>query len=443
MSSLINRIFIPDLITKRLAKNTWLLFLGGGIGTLFNTFQAVLAARILGSTQYGYFALVVASVGLIMQFVDFRTWEVLISLLPRALREEEGYHPRDIVLTLLMIDLTAGCVIILIGVLAGGLLAEIFTHNGELVPLIRLYVWIAPGMLITNGVITGLLRTFDKFSWISFKSIIVGIMQFLIVSALLLLGRGLRGLIIGLLIGQYLDLFIGSFMARRGWKAQVPPANGSLSFSFSFFRTLRSQGNYIGNLWLSSIIKGLQNRADVLLLGIFATPEAVGKYRLSLDLVGNLSRLGSPVQASILPAISELISINASKKIRRMIQQVSAFLGLVFAPIFLIVLFLGEPIIDIILGTEFAGTGTMLTILTFGISVNAVLIWARPLLVAQLRVRRANIIAIIGAISEMIMILALVPRWQEIGAAVALSGMYLTNAVLSARAGYKRLREFA
>ena len=427
--------FNIDVLTSRLAKNTGLLFLGGGIATILNTVQAILVARILGSSEYGYFALVVASVGIVLQFTDFRTWEVVIGLLPRSLREGSEDHSWEIVYTMFFVDLISGCITILIVSILGGFLAEVFANDESLGSLIRLYSLIAPAMLLSNGVFAGFLRTFDKFSWITAKSVVVNFLQFGLIMLALAMDLGIRGVLIGIIISQYIDMFASLLLVRREWKAQIDhPSNIS---GLAIIRTLKRHGNYIGNIWLSGSIKGLQSRIDVLLLGLFASPSAVGKYRLSLDVVGSLSRIGSPFQDSLFPMISELESANERGSIWRIGKQVTVFLGIILVPVLVIVIFFGEPIMLLMVGDDYEGTGVILAILTVGIVVNTILVWARPLLIAQLRIKQANIIAIAGFLLEIFLFLLLVPKLQAIGVALALSGMYILNAVVSAWVGLR------
>jgi len=424
-----------DSITNRLAKNTGLLFVGGGFAALLNTAQAIVAARWLGSAEYGYFALVVAAVGLVMQFSDFRTWEVLISLLPRALSKASEDHPQDLVYSLFLIDLISGAFTIFAVLLLSGILAGIVAGDESLIPLINTYVWIAPGMLISNGVLAGVLRVLDKYAWITAKSAATSFVQLSLVVAALSMGFGLRGVLVSVVASQYFDMAVGLVMALRAWKIEIK--TNVMEPGLGFLATLRRHGQYLVSVWMSGTIKGIQSRADVLLLGYFATPSAVGKYRLSLDLVGNLARLGSPVQDVVLPIVSELEASKERIKIRRLIAQTAGFLATILVPILLVVVFFGEPIVLFFLGAEYRGTGPILTILTIGITINTILIWARPLLIAQLKVREANLIAIAGGLIEVLLILLLVPRWQAVGVALALAVMYFVNAGWSAWIGLR------
>jgi O-antigen/teichoic acid export membrane protein len=408
---------------------------GGGFAALLNTAQAIVAARWLGSAEYGYFALVVAAVGLVMQFSDFRTWEVLISLLPRALSNEVDDHPQDIVYSLFLIDLFSGAFTILAVLLLSGILAGIVANDVSLKSLINTYAWIAPGMLISNGVLVGVLRILDKFAWITAKSIASSIVQLSLVVAALSIGFGLRGVLISVVVSQYFDMAVGLIMALHAWKTEVD--KNLPKPRLGIIETMRRHGRYLVSVWLSGTIKGIQNRVDVLLLGYFASPSAVGKYRLSLDLVGNLARLGSPVQDTVLPIVSELEAAKERIKIRRIIAQITGFLTALLIPVLVVVIFFGETIVLFLLGADYKGTGEVLAILTIGITVNTIFIWARPLLIAQLKVKEANLIAIAGGVFEVLLIILLVPKWQAVGAAVALSAMYFLNVGWSAWTGLR------
>jgi hypothetical protein len=70
----------------RLARNTGWLAAGGVVSALLAVAQTALVARGLGSASFGALALAVALTGLVLQFADFRTWEVVVRLVPSSLK---------------------------------------------------------------------------------------------------------------------------------------------------------------------------------------------------------------------------------------------------------------------------------------------------------------------------------------------------------------------
>lgn len=427
--------------SRKLAKNSGYLFLGGGAATLFATLQSILLARLLGSEDFGYLALIIASVEIVLQFIDFRTWEGLITLLPASLLGASDDRPLPLIHSFFLVDLLAGLLTILIVGLLGDLLAAEVADSPNLASSIRLYAWIAPALLIANGTCMGVLRAFDKFALITIKSAAVAAFQLLLVLAALLLEAGLMGVIIALVFAQFVDMLASLILAGRLLRKQF----GAIltSESSRIYASIRRHSGLLGQLWITGSVKSLQSRADIILLGILATPSAVGLYRLALDLAGLVGRIGSPIQDSTLPLLADLITREKYEHLLTLIKQLTLTLSLLLLPGILLAALLAEPVITFLAGEDYGGAAEPFAILLIGMSVNTILIWTRPLLVARKKITISNLIFVAGFIVEVIVIFALVPQWQETGAAIAMTIMYALVGFSSAWFGLQGLKKLA
>lgn len=425
-----------DQFSRRLAKNTGYLFLGGGMATLIATGQSLLLARSLGSQDFGYLALIVASVGIVLQFIDFRTWEALITLLPGSMKESSEDDPLSLVQSFFLLDLAAGLLSVVLIAILGDFLARTIAHNPGLASSIRLYAWAAPAMLISTGTCMGALRSFDKFAQITIKSVAIGALQFSLILVAILTGAGLVGVVIAIIVSQFVDMGVSLFLVG----AQLRLRFGSiLRWNGDAFRLLRRHAGLVSQFWLSGTVKGVQSRADVVLLGALATPAAAGIYRLALDMASLFGRIGSPIQDSLLPVMADLDTGKDHTRLKRIIKQVSLSLSLIMCPAVLIAVFFGEPVLVFLAGEEYRAAALPFTILLIGVAVNTILIWTRPLLVARKRIREANLAIVAGFIFELSLLLVLVPPYQATGAAIATTGMYMFVGLISAWFGLQGL----
>ncbi len=115
----------------------------------------------------------------------------------------------------------------------------------------------------------------------------------------------------------------------------------------------------------------INNQADILMLGYFATPTEVGVYRVAV-LGSGLVAFGLHVVNTIIaPQISRLYTLDDHAGLQRLISRSARVALLVALPIVLIIIFAGNKIVSLLFGREFIGSYIPLVILASGQLVNS------------------------------------------------------------------------
>jgi len=419
-----------DSLFGKLLKNSSWLYGGGVVNTLLTTAQAIFAARLLGLENYGNLALILAAVGIVSQFADFRTWEVTIRFLPEKLAAKENDAAISFVRSLIVLDMLSGLAAMAIIALINKWLTQGVTHNNQLAPLILLYSLSMPMTLVWGGTCTGVLRVLDRFDLVTAKFMFLTLIQLLTVIGVLLLGYGLVGVVVVYILMETINAAISIALVGFAWKIKISTL---LKIDArSIITNLGKIRGFLGQVWLSGTIKGLGGRIDVLLLGALTSAEIVGTYRLALDIAGGLNKLGNPIQTAILPIFVEANSTGSLTKLRKLAVGTTAILSLVVIPAVIVVAILSTGIVHTLVGQSYEKAGLPLIFLAIGLGVNTILIWSRPLLVAKNRVTLSNWATTLSIILQIVMILLLTPKYGAVGAAIATAAMYAISAILSA-----------
>jgi O-antigen/teichoic acid export membrane protein len=412
-------------------RNSGWVTAGGILTTGITIIQSILVARLLGAQTYGFFAMIVASAGLVLLVADFRTWEVAIKFLPEKLHESRKESALATIGSLLWLDLLAGCAAAAAVILLRAPLSTLIVSDSSLVDPIILYACSLPATIAANGICVGALRSLDKFGQLAARGIVVALVNLLLLAVSAYLGLGLKGILVAYLAAEWLNGLLGLLLTNRALRTALgslpPPALNEMAREFSAMKS------FLFQTWFGGTVKGMQTQADVFLLGLLASPVAAGYYRLARDLSGGFARIGNPIQDSVLPVFSKLMNQGKAKAIRELSVALALLLSIPMTVFAVFISCVADEFIAIAAGANYAPVSLPFILLTIGVCLNvAVGSWARPSIVVQSRLRASNWAAVLVNIVALIAYIAVIPRYQEAGAAAVTLGVYILVCLLNA-----------
>jgi O-antigen/teichoic acid export membrane protein len=419
----------------RLARNTGWLAAGGVVTALLVVAQTALVARALGSASFGALALAVALAGLVLQFADFRTWEVVVRLVPPFLKGAVDDGGAPMIQALILVDLAAGLLGMTLTLSLALILAAFVGGGASQSGLIRAYALAIPWILVSSGTCGGVLRLTDRFRLLAIKSVVVSGSQLALVGAALWSHTGPAGVVWAFVITEFGHalvslLILRSILRERGaglWPKDRLRVLGRLVVA----RPL------LGQMWLSGTIKGLGSRLDVPLLGALTSPGTVANYKLAVDLAGVIAKLGNPVQQVILPEMVKLENQGSWARLRRLAVQSTLVLAVPIVPALAVITAASGRLVQLAAGAEYAGAGPVLALVSIGVGINTMLVWSRPLLVARMRVGAGNVISVVGAAIQLAIIAAFAGRWGAVAAGAGNAAMFTFSSIAGAITGLR------
>jgi len=405
------------------------------VSALLAVAQTALVARGLGSASFGALALAVALTGLVIQFADFRTWEVVVRLVPSSLKGAVDDGGVPMIQALVLVDLAAGLVGLILTLSLASRLAAFVGGSASQSALIRAYTLAIPWILVSSGTCGGVLRLTDRFRLLAIKSVVVSGSQFALVGAALWSHTGAAGVVWAFVITEFghalASLLILRNILREKGSGLWPKERSRVLGRLAAARPL------LGQMWLSGTIKGLGSRLDVPLLGALTSPGTVANYKLAVDLAGVIAKLGNPVQQAILPEMVKLEHQGSWARLRKLAVQSTLVLAVPIVPALVVITAASGRIVQLAAGPEYAGAGPVLALVAIGVGVNTMLVWSRPLLVARMRVGWGNVIAVIAAVIQLAVIGAFAGRAGEVAAGAGNALMLLFSSVAGAIAGLR------
>lgn len=387
-----------------------LLLKAGFIVLSFGT--AVLLARLLGVDGYGIYSYIFALVSLISIPFQFGLPTLVVRETAKAMAQKEY-----------------------------SLLRGIWSWSGK-------FVLISSLLLISISVLSSIIFE-NRFSSENLYTFYWGLVLMALVALSNLRGAALRGLhqvIKGLLPEQllfpgffvlfisYVSFFkVEAILPSQAMALQVVAA--AIAFLIGMVllwqvmpKTLRDvKPTYNKRYWINStvplaFISGMwviNNRASLVISGLFVTSSEVGTYRAASQMALLIS---SGLQAMTMVVAPQFARYYANKDMAQLQRVATYSARIVFAltlPVVIAFFIWGQPIIKIVFGVEFIQAYSPMIILSVGQLINAAAGSAASLLNMTGNERETARALLLSVIMNIILHFLLVPTWGTTGAAIA------------------------
>jgi O-antigen/teichoic acid export membrane protein len=367
-------------------------------------FQQVLIVRyLLGIQQYGALTFFQAGFGMLAVFFNLNLNYSAIRFggAAKGKEDDDGFY-RIQGTTLLLTFLLN---IVLLGVTQ--LLSFWgFEYKGKVVGHYYFLLALNAMAALGGGFASTVFTTRREFRLLSVQQIISSIVSAITVISFAYYIPTVEGAIYGMIAGSVIVSLASLIWV---WKDLI---QCRLDFSLA-----RSFGLYGGQFALSSIIKQFFWKADIVLLGLFASEKAVGIYRIAQTVANPLQRLFSPLWTVLFPTVSTESGKGNIENIRKLLFRGSQWLVLASLPIVVIGAFLLDYLIPLIYGGAEAAIFPI-RLLLWGYAIGTMTCVAPPIL----RVYRNDIAlytTLAAAILNILLNLMLIPSMRVNGAALA------------------------
>jgi O-antigen/teichoic acid export membrane protein len=396
----------------------WAIVTGAGLARLGLGFVAsVVVARALGPSNFGVYAVLAATVGIVAAIAEGGLTEAAVqrmaSVWPSASARERGR-------SYFWLRLGAATFVVAIGCALAGPISERVLGLPDDGGLLR---WALVGIVATalSGAVSAMLQATGRFGHMSAISltnaastsalavVLAAFGQLTLVSALVVLG-----------IGTSLASFaVGRSLLPEGWTLR-PPGRSELRAEA---QPLLETGRW---LWIAGLCAMLTANLDVLLLNRWGSLATVGAYALALNLATKADVVNQSLYTVLLPTASAL---QQPEDVARYLWR-GLVRSIVISVLLLPLIPLAEPFIVLVYGAEYAAAvgifRLLLGVVIFDVLATPVLLlplsYKRPHLLAAADALRAGTLGVAGTL--------LIPVYGAAGAVAARLGAKVAGAAL-------------
>jgi O-antigen/teichoic acid export membrane protein len=394
-----------DVSTKEIAKGSFWLSLGTGLGLFLSMLSTIVLARLLDIENWGIFSVTIAVSSFISTFYDFGIGYTVTHKISELGARGKTQKLKDMIGILFKTKLAITLIFAILLFLFSDILAELFHVSGA-------------GIYFKASISFFIL--FNIFSF--FDSIFIGFKRFrdsalfnsthffmrmLFSAGFVMVGFGINGAMIGYATALALTCCAQYYLLRNYMPFNAPgrPTNLTPLLSYGFF------------LGVSSMASAITGWTDSIILGIFMGAVPVGMYRIAFSisnaiatLVGSIGRVTFPI-FSAAEAKKEQTTINFN-----LVIKYSSYFAI---PTVIGLSILANPIVTILFGAQYSESASALWILSY-LVFDAVIVGSLVMLyAAKKETKLIGMTTLIAAFANILLNIMLIPILGMTGSATA------------------------
>lgn len=419
------RLLFKDAVFCSLAKNGGWAVAGEVVASVALLAETFILARILSLDTFGTFLVILSVPEVVFGLLDFRSRDAVVKFLPELRASGRDDAVAAFLRWVFTVDL--GVSVLGLAILVGGLLffrdffPTVFKH-AHLVLLVSL------GSALAHC--TRSVGAFLRVSGMFPLSVKLGMCAS--GSRLLLVGvaAAMQGDLVALCTasaayGLVFFSFMTSAAALAFRKSKI-----QLWRSKSNWGEWKTAGGFMVSTNVSSTLKMVSKKLDVIVVAALASPEVVALYKVASRIALAIMLFSDPLILAVYPELSKL---HAERQFRKMRHVVGVFLKTTscVACVFLIVFFVwGGPILQALAGEKYVAAYPAARIMVFGTTFSMVFFWARPLVLVYGMTTRLVPVSVLAVLAQFASLFILTPTMGAAGAGVGLMAYNLVTTVL-------------
>ncbi|GAB3021856.1 flippase [Natronobiforma cellulositropha] len=411
-------------------------FLSKLVDTVSGALMIVFLARFLDTGQYGLLFLAISVFTIAGLFGEFGLAKSAARYLTEY-NEKDRTQIRYILSSSLKITIGALTLVSVVIVVGHELLADALGES-DLILLLLL----APGYIIFHGLITYLRRVFQGFQQIRVGAQIQavrGLLKLLFVGIFVVLGYGAVGALIGHILAFAVTVALGFvalyYLVYPEYEKTESPEPG----------LLRRMLEYSVPISFTKSADKIVKEVDVVLIGLFLNPVAVGYYVISKQVVTFTQLPSATLSYTLSPVYGEKKSAESIKRASELYEETLIYTLMMYVPAALGIIIVADPMVTLVFGTEYAGAVTVLQILSLFVIFQALTrITSGGLDYLGRATDRAKVKSV-SAIGNIILNIIFIPQYGVEGAAIAtivtygfysFANVYIMHTELTFRFGF-------
>ena len=424
------RLFENELF-RRVIKNSGYLFSATGVSAVMSIFQSILAARLLGVTEFGILGTITMFTSVINKFASFRMSELVIKYVGEYMEAGDKRRAAAVFKSAGLVEMATSIFAFALILVLAPLGARYFAKDITTTNWFVIYSLIVLANLMAESA-TGLLQIFDSFRPIAAVTIGQSVLTLVLIALAYVSGGGLLEVILAYMAGKIAGALGLTILAL--WEATRRWGRGWWSTPVGLLRERMGElTRFAVSTNISATINLVNKDSELLWVSALRSPTEAGYYKLALGVANIVQMPVSPLPQATYPELSREVARSNWRNFRYVLRQGSlmAFAYSLAAGLFL--LFFGRALIRYVYTPEFLPAFPALIILLAGFLVANTFYWNRTSLLALGLPSYPTKVNLLAAVLKVIGILTLVPIFGYLGSAALLAGFYFLSITLNVR----------
>jgi O-antigen/teichoic acid export membrane protein len=320
------------------------------VSTIISAIGGIILALVLGENNYGLYAVVLATPTLIGLFQDLGVNYAVTRYSARLKTENKAEQIRGVFLSGVIFKTLLGLALSLFCLFLSPYLAVDVFHRPFIAPLIQAVSFIILAQALVNTA-TAAFTGVEKMHLNSIMVVSQSIVKTVLAPALVLVGLGLYGSVLGYTVAYLITATIGLFLVWTVYKS-LP---GLVSNKLDLLSNMKVLLRFGLPLSFGDIIGGFLTQFYTFLLAIYVVNNAViGNYNLASSFLVLIAFVTTPINIMLLPAFSKLDSETEQTTLKNVYQSSAKYSTLLVMPVIAIIMALAGPGVSTIFGNNYS-----------------------------------------------------------------------------------------
>jgi O-antigen/teichoic acid export membrane protein len=385
--------------TRKIAKNTSILFSSQILSYILIFFYTIYIARFLGAEGFGILSFALAFSGIFSIFADLGLNTLIVREVARDNSLSKKLLGNGIIIKSILAFFSFGLIALSINLLG---------YPRETIIVVYL-VSISVILTSISGIFYSIFQAYEKMEYQSLSQITISILMFLGVILAIKLGFNIVGFGLVYFLTSLITLFFTLFL--YSWKFSLPKFEIDLRFWISTLKEAFPYG-------LAGIFVMIYYWIDSIMLSIMVGNEVVGWYNAAYRIIFIFLSFHTIFIISIFPVMSKFFK-TSNKALKFAFERSFKYLLIISIPIAIFTTLLANKIVLFIFGANYIPSIIALQILIWTIIFMFLNGLGGNLLGSVNKQIIVTKITGVGAVSNILLNLLLIPKFSYIGASFA------------------------
>jgi len=384
---------------------------------ILHFFQNPIMARYLGPDGLGLFSMAIVIVGIFEPIALFGIPDALVKYVAEYKERKEKIYSlvSSAFITILIIGIIASLALFAFS----NTIASIF-NMPLLSLLLKIYALVFPFSLM-HGIIIGFFNGSRRMKYFAFIRILQASLALVFILALLMIGLGVEGAMLGTVSAIIVTIFGGMVFMKKFVRFTV----------WDYKKNTKMLASFGSRMVGANVIGQMYYYIDTLMVGYFLTSTEVGYYAVAISLSRFFWLVPRAIAIVAYPAISEYWANNNIQAIKKLVDKSTKYSACLLAFAGLLVIFFAKAIIAFLFTPEFLPAVLPLTILVIGTVTSGIVRSIGGIFASVGKPGLVLKISAIGAVGDVLLNATLIPTYGIIGAATATTASYVLNVLLT------------
>jgi O-antigen/teichoic acid export membrane protein len=346
-------------MAKVSAKGGFHLLWGLVLSTIISAVGTIVIARLLGPQNMGLYAIALAAPNLIATFRDWGVTTAMVKYSAEYNSENDVAKIKNVFVSGIAFEVIVGLALALLSFALSGFLAGFYGR-----PAIVQLIQIASFFVLTGALVNTATAAFtgmEKMHLNSVMLIVQSIIKTVLIIALVALGLGTLGAVIGFSVGVLFAGTVGVLLIYTMYRSLPKPTGNKLEL----MKTIKTMLNYGLPLSIGAILAGFLTQFYSTIMAIFVLDNAlIGNYSVAVNFVVLITFFATPVTTMLFPAFSKLDAQRDRETLKNVFQYSVKYASLIVVPVTVLVMALAQPAIGTIFADKYIQAPLYLVLLS-------------------------------------------------------------------------------